>query len=263
MATIVGKIDGEVFSGGSAEDAQVVLGGGNFIPGFEEGLTGAKAGDDREVDATFPADYPETAEYFWYRSHFEGDSFVLASWEGCTLDDPRVHNTLGDARAELATGLFLGADECELQCVRRRGVERRFSDGVEADQAGERVDAGLTQQLQRTLRRVGADDAALDELISFEAAQDAGIDAAADIGVDTATDIGAFEFVPALVYKPLEPCRIMDTRSGLGGASKRCIPGSKSLTDATAGKACIKCLGVVANGFDIVHGGLVGMSIYN
>ncbi len=36
-----------------------MLGSGNFIPGFEEGLTGAKAGEDREVDATFPEDYPE------------------------------------------------------------------------------------------------------------------------------------------------------------------------------------------------------------
>ena len=54
-----GSIDGEEFTGGSAEDAQVVLGGRNFIPGFEEGLTGAKTGEQRAVDATFPADYPE------------------------------------------------------------------------------------------------------------------------------------------------------------------------------------------------------------
>ncbi|MEX2167210.1 MAG: trigger factor [Methyloceanibacter sp.] len=58
-ADFVGKIDGEPFQGGSTEDAQIVLGSGNFIPGFEEGLTGAKAGEDREIDATFPEDYPE------------------------------------------------------------------------------------------------------------------------------------------------------------------------------------------------------------
>jgi trigger factor len=55
----VGKIDGEVFSGGSAEDAQVVLGGGNFIPGFEEGLAAVNAGEERTVDVTFPDTYPE------------------------------------------------------------------------------------------------------------------------------------------------------------------------------------------------------------
>jgi trigger factor len=54
----VGTIDGEAFEGGTAEAAPIVLGQGNFIPGFEEGITGAKAGDERDVVATFPADYP-------------------------------------------------------------------------------------------------------------------------------------------------------------------------------------------------------------
>ena len=38
-----------------------MLGSGNFIPGFEEGLTGAKAGEEREVEATFPDDIPRRA----------------------------------------------------------------------------------------------------------------------------------------------------------------------------------------------------------
>ena len=42
----VGRIDGEAFEGGTAEDAQLVLGSGQFIPGFEEQLVGAKAGDE-------------------------------------------------------------------------------------------------------------------------------------------------------------------------------------------------------------------------
>ena len=54
----MGKIDGEAFEGGSAEGANLVLGKGQFIPGFEEGLIGAKAGDSRTVKATFPAEYP-------------------------------------------------------------------------------------------------------------------------------------------------------------------------------------------------------------
>lgn len=57
-ADFVGKIDGEAFEGGTTEDAVIVLGRGNFIPGFEEGLTGVKAGDEKEITATFPADYP-------------------------------------------------------------------------------------------------------------------------------------------------------------------------------------------------------------
>ncbi|MFM9940850.1 MAG: trigger factor [Hyphomicrobiaceae bacterium] len=54
----VGRIDGEEFEGGKAEDVPLVIGQGGFIPGFEEGLKGAKAGEDRVVKATFPATYP-------------------------------------------------------------------------------------------------------------------------------------------------------------------------------------------------------------
>ena len=53
----VGRIGEEPFEGGSGEDAQIVLGKGNFIPGFEDGLLGAKAGEERTVKATFPDDY--------------------------------------------------------------------------------------------------------------------------------------------------------------------------------------------------------------
>jgi len=52
-----GKIAGEPFEGGSAEDANLILGKKQFIPGFEEALIGAKAGEDRLVKAKFPDDY--------------------------------------------------------------------------------------------------------------------------------------------------------------------------------------------------------------
>ena len=53
----LGRTDGVAFEGGAAEDAQLVLGSGQFIPGFEDQLIGAKAGDDVLVKVTFPADY--------------------------------------------------------------------------------------------------------------------------------------------------------------------------------------------------------------
>jgi trigger factor len=52
-----GSIGGEPFEGGAGEDAYVVLGSGRFIPGFEEGLEGAKAAEQREIRLTFPSDY--------------------------------------------------------------------------------------------------------------------------------------------------------------------------------------------------------------
>ena len=52
-----GSVGGETFEGGTGEDAFVVIGSKRFIPGFEEGLEGAKAGENREVRVTFPEDY--------------------------------------------------------------------------------------------------------------------------------------------------------------------------------------------------------------
>jgi trigger factor len=55
-----GSIDGTEFPGGSAKDYALDLGSGNFIPGFEDQLVGAKAGEERTVAVTFPADYGAT-----------------------------------------------------------------------------------------------------------------------------------------------------------------------------------------------------------
>jgi trigger factor len=53
----VGSIDGETFAGGEGRDQLLELGSGRLIPGFEEQLTGASAGDERTVEVTFPEDY--------------------------------------------------------------------------------------------------------------------------------------------------------------------------------------------------------------
>ncbi|HEX6071493.1 MAG TPA: trigger factor [Sphingomicrobium sp.] len=54
----VGTVGGKEFEGGKGEDMSVELGSGRLIPGFEEQLVGAKAGDGRDVKVTFPDDYP-------------------------------------------------------------------------------------------------------------------------------------------------------------------------------------------------------------
>ncbi len=53
----VGKLEGEPFEGGAAEDFALTLGSGQFIPGFEEQLVGAKVGDEKELTVTFPEEY--------------------------------------------------------------------------------------------------------------------------------------------------------------------------------------------------------------
>jgi len=57
LIDFVGKLDGEIFEGGTGFDTQLELGSGQFIPGFEDQLIGAKAGDKALLNVTFPADY--------------------------------------------------------------------------------------------------------------------------------------------------------------------------------------------------------------
>ena len=53
----VGTIDGEEFTGGKGENVALTLGSGQMIPGFEDQVVGMKAGDEKTIDVTFPADY--------------------------------------------------------------------------------------------------------------------------------------------------------------------------------------------------------------
>lgn len=52
-----GFVDDEAFEGGKAESADIVLGSGQMIPGFEEGLIGLSGGDEKDLEVTFPEDY--------------------------------------------------------------------------------------------------------------------------------------------------------------------------------------------------------------
>lgn len=56
----VGSVDGVKFDGGSAENVPLVLGSGRMIPGFEDGIVGMKAGEQKTVDVTFPESYHVT-----------------------------------------------------------------------------------------------------------------------------------------------------------------------------------------------------------
>jgi trigger factor len=59
--SFVGTMDGTLFEGGSGDDVPIVLGSGQFIPGFEEQLIGIKAGESRTVNVKFPENYQAAA----------------------------------------------------------------------------------------------------------------------------------------------------------------------------------------------------------
>ena len=55
-----GSLEGAPFEGGTGEDVPVIMGAGQFIPGFEQNLAGLKAGENKTFDVTFPDDYRAT-----------------------------------------------------------------------------------------------------------------------------------------------------------------------------------------------------------
>ena len=82
----VGSIDGVEFEGGKAEDVPLVLGGGGFIPGFEDGLEGTKADEDKVVTATFPAEY-QVATLAGKTASFQVKVKAVARPETPAIDD--------------------------------------------------------------------------------------------------------------------------------------------------------------------------------
>lgn len=86
LIDFVGSVDGEVFEGGSAEGHQLVLGAGGFIPGFEDQVIGAKAGDHVTVNVTFPADYG-AEELAGKAAVFEVDVTEIQEPKEATVDD--------------------------------------------------------------------------------------------------------------------------------------------------------------------------------
>ena len=110
----VGKIDGEPFEGGAAEDYPLVLGSNSFIPGFEEGLVGVKAGDETDVEVNFPDDYQA--------EHLKGKKAVFA----CTIKAVKA-----PAKAEIDDDLAkkYGADDLE-------GLKGQIRERLETEYAG-------------------------------------------------------------------------------------------------------------------------------
>lgn len=84
--SFVGKIGGNAFEGGTAEDIAVPIGSGTFIPGFEDQLIGVAAGDDKLVKVTFPQNYLN-AELAGKEAEFDVKVKSIEAPKDVTIDD--------------------------------------------------------------------------------------------------------------------------------------------------------------------------------
>jgi trigger factor len=131
----VGKIDGEPFEGGAAEDYPLVLGSSSFIPGFEDQLVGVKAGDEKAVTVSFPEEYQA--------AHLAGKEAVF----DCTIKEVKepVAAEINDELAQKYGAEDLAALKAQI---------------------GERLEAEYAGAARAVMKRGVLDE--LDKLVSFD-----------------------------------------------------------------------------------------------
>lgn len=130
IVDFVGKLDGVAFDGGSAENQPIEIGAGRMIPGFEEGLVGVKAGDEKTITVTFPADYG-AAHLAGKETTFEFKVHAVKVAGETKIDDDFAKN-LGLQSLEQLQGLLRGQLEQETAGQTRTAMKRALLDQLAA-----------------------------------------------------------------------------------------------------------------------------------
>ena len=126
----VGSVDGTPFDGGTGTDMQVELGAGQLIPGFEEQLVGAKTGDKRDVQVTFPEDYP--VENLKGKAAAFDVTVKSVKQAGEAKADDAFAEQLGLKDIEQLRGILRDQAEQELNGLTRTHMKRRLLDELAA-----------------------------------------------------------------------------------------------------------------------------------
>lgn len=125
----LGKVDGEPFDGGKDEDAQLVIGSKRFIPGFEEQLVGLKAGDEKVITVTFPADYPAT-NLAGKEATFDITVKEVAAPAAVEIND-ELAEKLGLESADKLREIVRGQIESQYGSVTRQKIKRQILDQLD------------------------------------------------------------------------------------------------------------------------------------
>lgn len=125
----VGKIDGEPFEGGADDGANLVIGSKQFIPGFEEQLVGAKAGDEKTITVTFPAEY-QAAHLAGKEATFDVKISEVSKPEALELNDELAKN-LGLDSIDKLREIVKGQIESQYGALTRQKVKRQLLDALD------------------------------------------------------------------------------------------------------------------------------------
>jgi trigger factor len=150
----VGSVDGENFAGGEGRDQLIELGSGRLVPGFEEQLTGARAGDERTVTITFPEDYG-AAELAGKEAEFavtvkEVKRKDLPALDDDFASDAAGFDTLEELREDIVTKLR-ESDEAKVAAEFREAVVDAVVGKARVDVPDALVDARAAELWDRML----------------------------------------------------------------------------------------------------------------
>lgn len=155
-----GRIDGEPFEGGAGEDQTLVLGSGQFIPGFEDRLVGTEAGEEVQVKITFPEDYG-AAHLAGKEAVFDVTVSEVAGPGRLEVDD-EVAKQLGIESADRLREIVRGQIESQYGAVTRQKVKRQILDALDEayrfEAPSKLVEAefnNIWAQVERDLEREG------------------------------------------------------------------------------------------------------------
>ena len=156
----LGKIDGEAFEGGADNDAQLVIGSGRFIPGFEDQLTGKAAGDEAVVKVTFPDDYG-AAHLAGKEAEFDVTVIKVEKAGKLEIND-ELATQLGVENAEKLREAVRGQMESQYGSFTRAKVKRQILDELDEktkmempEQMVEQEFNNIWGQMQSELERSG------------------------------------------------------------------------------------------------------------
>ncbi len=153
-----GTIDGEAFAGGEARDQLIELGSGRLVPGFEEQLVGAKAGDERTVKITFPDDYG-AEELSGREAEFAVTVNEVKRKELPALDDDFASDAAGfDTLEELRDdirGKLREADENRVEADFREAVLDAVVDKATVEVPDALIEARAREMWERMIHSLG------------------------------------------------------------------------------------------------------------
>jgi trigger factor len=174
IVDFTGRVDGEEFEGGKAEGAPLVIGSNRFIPGFEEQLVGLKAGDQKTIEVTFPADYP-SADLKGKKAEFDVTVNKIQI-EGESKIDEDFARSLGLDSLDKLKELIKTQLEQETAGLTRTQMKRQLLDKLAADHdfdvPGSMVEAEFEQIWQQLQAEIAKEEDPAAGLKEIEAEKD-------------------------------------------------------------------------------------------